>query len=103
MKHRSIVDLQQTLKYVSFTKIQRSFKRWTLYEDRIADLSKRLKDERRGHTNHHVSKRLKARQMCVDTNAISKKPLLSIAQDTQQKLGVAFSYLESNDWTLTHI
>ena len=42
--------------------------------------------ERRGHTNYHVSwrvkvrqnvsNRLKARQMCVDTNAISKKPPL---------------------------
>ena len=55
IKHRSIVDLQQTLKFVSFTKIQHSFQQWTLYEDRIADLSKRLKDEHRGHTNHHVS------------------------------------------------
>ena len=27
--------------------------------------------------------RLKARQMCIDTNAISKNPLLLIAQDTQ--------------------
>ena len=45
----------------------------------ISDLSKHLKDERRGHTNHHElahqseskrSKRFKARQMCVDTNAI---------------------------------
>ena len=45
-------------------------------------------DEHRGHTNHHmskrvkvrqkVSKRLKARQMCVDDNehVISKKPPL---------------------------
>ena len=32
----------------------------------------------------NVSKRLKARQMCVDDeNAISKKPPLLIAQDTQ--------------------
>ena len=54
VKHRSIVDLQQTLKYVRFTKIQHTFKRWAIYEDRIAELSKRLKDERRGHTNHHV-------------------------------------------------
>ena len=50
-----MVDLQQTLKYERFTKIQRTFKRWTIYEDRIADLSKRLKDELRGHTNHYVS------------------------------------------------
>ena len=66
--------------------------RSTLYE--VSDLSKRLKDERRGHTNHpvslrvkvmqNVSKRLKARQMCVDDeDAISKKPPLLIAQDTQ--------------------
>jgi len=27
----------------------------TIYEVRIADLSKRLKNERRGHTNHQVS------------------------------------------------
>ena len=26
-----------------------------IYEDRIADLSKHLKDESRGHTNHQVS------------------------------------------------
>ena len=46
----------------------------------------------------NVSKRLKARQMCVDDeNAISKKPPLWIAQDTQHKLGVAFSYLEHNN------
>ena len=64
--------------------------------DKISDLSKPLKDERRGHQNYHmskrvkvmqnVSKRLKARQMCVDDddeNAISKKTPLSIAQDTQ--------------------
>ena len=53
----------------------------------------------------NVSKRLQARQMCVDDeNAISKKPPLLIAQDTtrniaqnaQHKLGVAFSYLERN-------
>ena len=55
IKHRSLVDLQQTLKYVRFTKIQHTFKRWTICKDRIADLSKRLKDERRGHTNHQVS------------------------------------------------
>ena len=30
IKHRSIVDLQQTLKYVRFTNIQHTFKRWTL-------------------------------------------------------------------------
>ena len=35
--------------------------------------------------------------MCVDNeNAISKNPPLLIAQDTQHKLGVAFSYLERN-------
>ena len=49
----------------------------------LADVRKRLKNERRGHSNHHVSQhvkvrqnvsnRLKARQMCVDTNAISEK------------------------------
>ena len=55
IKHRSIVDLQRTLKYVRFTKIQQTFKRCLIYEDRIADLSRRLKDECRGHTNHHVS------------------------------------------------
>ena len=52
--------------------------------------------EERGHKNHRMSlrvkvrqtlsKRLKARQMCVDDddeNAISKKPPLLITQDTQ--------------------
>ena len=37
--------------------------------------------------------------MCVDDddeNGISKKILLLIAQDTQHKLGAAFSYLERN-------
>ena len=33
------------------------------------------------------------------TNAISKKPPLLIAQDTQNKLGVAFSYLERKKQT----
>ena len=94
IKHGSLVDLQQTLTYVRFTKIQHTFERWTIYEDRIADLGKRLKDERWGDTNHqvgyrvkerqNVSKRLKARQMCVDDDdedAISKRPPLLIAQD----------------------
>ena len=45
-KHRSIYGLRR------FSKL---FKRWTLYDDRISDLSKPLKDERRGHTKHHVS------------------------------------------------
>ena len=45
-KHRSMYALRR------FSKL---FKRWTLYEDRISDLSKPLKDERRGHKNHHVS------------------------------------------------
>ena len=71
---KKIVDLQQTLEIC------------TLYED---------KQLRRGHTNYHVSQRvkvrqsvsnrLKARRMCVDTNAISKKPpLLGVigAQDS---------------------
>ena len=46
----------------------------------------------------NVSKRLKATQMCVDDDedAISKKPPLLIAQNTQRELGVAFSYLERN-------
>ena len=57
-------------------KTQHTFKRWKIYKDRIADLSKRLKDERLEHTNHHlswrikvrqnISKRLKARQMRVN-------------------------------------
>ena len=57
------------MKYVRFTKIQQTFKRWMLYEDRIADLGKLLKDEHGGRMNHLVNK---VRQMCVDTNAISK-------------------------------
>ena len=43
------------LKYVRFTKIQQTFKRWTFYEDRIKGLSKRLNDERRGRANQYVS------------------------------------------------
>ena len=40
----------------NFWKIQQlAFKRWTLYEDRMKDLSKRFNDERLGRTNHHVS------------------------------------------------
>ena len=42
-KNRPIVDLQQILKYARFTKIQQTFKRWTLYEERIKDVSKRLR------------------------------------------------------------
>ena len=57
-----------------------------------------MEDERRGHKNQIVSKRLKAGQMCVDDeNEVSKKSPLLIAQDTQHKLGVAFSYLERNN------
>ena len=45
-KHRSMYALRR------FSKL---FKRWTLYEDRrISDFKKPLKDERRGHTKHHV-------------------------------------------------
>ena len=47
------MDLQQTLRYVGFTKFQHTLN--DFYEDRIADVSKRLKDERRGDTNHYVS------------------------------------------------
>ena len=36
-------------------------------------------------------------------NAISKKPPLLIAQDTQHKLGVAFSYLERNNSMNPHL
>ena len=87
-KHRSIVDLQQTLEitfYLLF--IQQTFKRWTLYEDRIADLSKRLKDEHWGHTVHQSkAKRKQAPQseakMCRHKCNL-KKPRLLIAQDTQ--------------------
>ena len=87
-KHRSIVDLQQTLEitfYLLF--IQQTFKRWTLYEDWIADLSKRLKDEHWGHTVHQSkAKRKQAPQskakMCRHKCNL-KKPRLLIAQDTQ--------------------
>ena len=62
----------------------------------MADLSKCLKDIT---PRTHDSPRELVRQneaMCVDTNAISKKPPLLIAQNTQHKLGVAFSHLERN-------
>ena len=47
-KHRSIVDLKKTLEISALyeKKIQQTFKRWTLYEDRVAELSKRFKDKR---------------------------------------------------------
>ena len=37
--------------------------------------------------------------LTTTTNAMSKKPPLLIAQDTQNKLGVAFSYLERKKQT----
>ena len=78
-----------------------------LYEGRISDLRKPLQDECWGartqesphefarQNEQNLSKRLKARQMCVDDddeNAISKKPPLLIAQNTQHKLGVRKNY-----------
>ena len=45
-KHRSMYALRR---------FSKRFKRWTLYEYRISDLSKPLKDERQGHKNHHMS------------------------------------------------
>ena len=48
-KHRSIVDLQQTLEICTpdflFSKLLKDECFTKSYEDRIADLSKRLKDE----------------------------------------------------------
>ena len=113
-----MVDLQQTLKYVCLTKIHHTFKRWTIYEDRIADVSKRLKDQRRGHTESQSelarqseAKRKQAPQSEANVcrprrrrrTQSPKKPPLLIAQDThectehQHKLEVAFSYLERNN------
>ena len=40
------VLLQETFERWTLWKIQQTFKRWTLYEDRVAELSKRLKDKR---------------------------------------------------------
>ena len=77
--------------------------RCTLYEDsanflkdeRFTKTEYQTSAERRGHTKHpvkyrvkvrqNVSKHFKVRQMCVDDNenAISKKPPLLTAQDTQ--------------------
>ena len=55
-RENDLVDLQKTLEICPlYEMFQQTFKRRTLYEDRIADLSKRLKDERRGHMNHYVS------------------------------------------------
>ena len=39
----SAKTFSKLLKYVRYTKIQQTFKRWTLYEDRIKDLGKRLR------------------------------------------------------------
>ena len=80
----------------------------------ISDLSKPLKDERRGHKDHHElarqseAKRRQApqseankcrrRRTCnLEKNLpykLHRKP--SNAQNTQHKLEVAFSYLERN-------
>ena len=49
----------------------------TLYEDGHSRPQQQLTFERwtpRTHVRQNVSKYLKARQMCVDTNAISKNP-----------------------------
>ena len=79
-------DSANVLKHEYFTKAE--------YQT-LANLCK-MNAEERGHKNHRMSlrvkvrqtlsKRLKARQMCVDDddeNVISKKPPLLIAQDTQ--------------------
>ena len=61
-----------------------------------------MKDERRGQESprelarESEAKRKQAPQM-QSQNPILKKPPLLIAQDTQHKLGVAFSYLEHNN------
>ena len=89
-----------------------------LYEDsanldRISDISKPLKDGRRGHKNHHVLVRQREAKLKQAPQSKAnvcrrqqrkcnhKKPPLLIAQDTQHKLGVAFSYLERKNHYLT--
>ena len=58
-KHRSIIDLQQTsklLKYVRFTKIQQTFERLTLYEDRNADRRAQQTFERLTPRTHEITR-----------------------------------------------
>ena len=76
--------------------VDRSRKRWTtLYEDRNAwsRITTWVRASKWGTTYGSASKR----GNCVSTQMQSqKKSSLLIAQDTQQKLRVAFSYLECN-------
>ena len=67
-KHRSIVDLRQTLEICLYT-LEICLN--TLYEDSAnfkkmnalqRQNSRPRQTERRGHTNHHVSQRVKVRQ-----------------------------------------
>ena len=82
-RENDLVDLQKTLEICPlYEMFQQTFKRWTLYEDRIADLSKRLKDERRGHMNHYVSferqsetKRKQAPQSEANVRLATSRPL----------------------------
>ena len=80
--HRSMYALRR------FSKL---FKRWTLYEDRISDLSNPLKDERRGHTNHHeLAHQSEAKRK--QTPQSGKTSLINCTgypiMHTQHKLGV---------------
>ena len=98
-KHRSMYTLRR------FSKL---FQRWTLYEDRISDLSKtfdrwklRTQESPRELVCQSEAKRKQAPQseasVCQQwkCNLKKKRPLL-IAQDTQHKLGVAFEVRERN-------
>ena len=67
-----------------------------------------MKDERRGQESprelarESEAKRKRAPQM-QSQNPILKEPPLLIAQDTQHKLGVEFSYLERNNSMNPHL
>ena len=64
---------------------QQTFEKWT----------PRTQESPRELARESEAKRKQAPQM-QSQNPILKKPPLLIAQDTQHKLGVAFSYLERN-------
>ena len=103
--------ISKLLKYVRFTKIQQTFKRWTLYEDRIKDLSKRLRTQEspRELVRQSEAKRKQVPQreanVCRRRRQMQSRKNLPYklyrvpnnAQNTQHKLGVAFSYLERNN------
>ena len=72
--------------YALITKIQHTFKRWTFYEGRIADLRKRINESPRELARQSEAKRKQAPQSEANVcrhKCNLKKTLLLIEQDTQ--------------------